>query len=323
MVTLEDVTNDRATDDADHRQSSGDRAGTAETAMDRAEAFKLRGNALFAQGKFREARELYGDALRTALGVDDDGDEDEDERGPDVDRDEEKEEVASDGTPRGVARKWLREPDSFARSASMVDSLRGEGRERAGSGRGLGERSIATRRRGGQVPDSVVVEPRAVRAPVHRDEEHQHDHERDGDESPASTGHRHGVKRPETDAAAPAARPGALQQRGVGMLKMHGEDASGTTTCVAGGETACGAGGARGRRLGRDERSPRVARARACAADDDATPTNAPIRRRSRDDDELAGRSSLSCAKKQNFAFPRLRLAPWQPPSALRTGTLR
>ena len=165
------------------------------------------------------------------------------------------------------------------------------------------------------MPDSVVVEPRAVRAPVHRDEEHQHDHERDGDESPASTGHRHGVKRPETDAAAPAARPGALQQRGVGMLKMHGEDASGTTTCVAGGETACGAGGARGRRLGRDERSPRVARARACAADDDATPTNAPIRRRSRDDDELAGRSSLSCAKKQNFAFPRLR--------RLRRGSLR
>ena len=77
MVTLEDVTNDRATDDADHRQSSGDRAGTAETAMDRAEALKLRGNALFAQGKFREAREMYGDALRTALGVDDDGDEDE------------------------------------------------------------------------------------------------------------------------------------------------------------------------------------------------------------------------------------------------------
>lgn len=75
MVTLEDVTNDDV--DANHRQSSGDRAGTAETAMDRAEALKLRGNALFAQGKFREAREMYGDALRTALGVDDDGDEDE------------------------------------------------------------------------------------------------------------------------------------------------------------------------------------------------------------------------------------------------------
>lgn len=80
MVTLEDVTNDRSTDDADHRQSSGDRAGTAETAMDRAEAFKLRGNALFAQGKFREAREMYGDALRTALGVDDDDDGDEEEK---------------------------------------------------------------------------------------------------------------------------------------------------------------------------------------------------------------------------------------------------
>ena len=82
------------------------------------------------------------------------------------------------------------------------------------------------------------MEPRAFRAPVHRDEEHEHDHERDGDESAASTGHGHGVQRPETAAAAPAARPGALQERGVGMLKMHGEDASGTTTRVAGGETS-------------------------------------------------------------------------------------
>lgn len=94
MVTLEDVTNDRATDDADHRPSSGDRAGTAETAMDRAEAFKLRGNALFANGKFREAREMYGDALRTALGVDDD-DDDGDEK--------EKTTTVGKSTPRASA----------------------------------------------------------------------------------------------------------------------------------------------------------------------------------------------------------------------------
>ena len=55
-----------------------------------------------------------------------------------MDRDEANEEDDSDGTPRGVARKWLREPDSFARSASMVDSLRGGERERAGSGSGVG-----------------------------------------------------------------------------------------------------------------------------------------------------------------------------------------
>ena len=103
--------------------------------------------------------------------------------------------------------------------------------ERAGTSgveSGLGERSTETsetgRRRGGRVPESIVVEPRAFRAPVHRDEEHEHDHERDGDESPASTGHGHGVQRPETAAAAPAARPGALQERGGGRLKMHGED---------------------------------------------------------------------------------------------------
>lgn len=74
MVTLEDVTENSPAPNVvqNDRLSSGDRAGTAETKMDRAEAFKLRGNALFASGKFREARELYDDALRTALDADDD-----------------------------------------------------------------------------------------------------------------------------------------------------------------------------------------------------------------------------------------------------------
>lgn len=110
MVTLEDVTNDRATDDADHRQSSGDRAGTAETAMDRAEALKLRGNALFAQGKFREARELYGDALRTALGVDDDGDEDE------------KMTIVGKSTPRASAVDGLKTNDGEMNHETTLDA---------------------------------------------------------------------------------------------------------------------------------------------------------------------------------------------------------
>ena len=125
--------------------------------------------------------------------------------------------------------------------------------ERAGTSgveSGLGERSTETsetgRRRGGRVPESIVVEPRAFRAPVHRDEEQEHDHERDGDESPASTGHGHGVQRPETAAAAPAARPGALQERGVGMLKMHGEDVRNDDPRRGRGDVlladACGAG---------------------------------------------------------------------------------
>lgn len=110
MVTLEDVTNDRATDDADHRQSSGERAGTAETAMDRAEALKLRGNALFAQGKFREARELYGDALRTALGVDDDGDE------------HEKMTIVGKSTPRSSAVDGLKTNDGEMNNETTLDA---------------------------------------------------------------------------------------------------------------------------------------------------------------------------------------------------------